>query len=123
MNSLLQSNDFHAVTNCFCPNDVVTYQCTVCGQVIAWEGTALDTCSGREIALTKRDFVDTIVCDDGAIAARIISEESGCFTSRLNITFDVTLQNRTVSCSVDNGTHASEVGIDVLTLSTGMCMI
>ena len=61
----------------------------------------------------------TVLCNDGTVAARGISVDNDCFTSQLNITFNVGLQGRTVRCSVDNGTHASQVGGDVLALSTG----
>ena len=117
-------NSFRSITDCVCPQDVVTYECTVCGLATAWEGTALGSCSGGEIALTNRDFMDpimTIICSGGTIAARGIIVEDGCFTSQLNITFNATaLQGRSVRCSVDNGTHASEVGRDMLTLTTGI---
>lgn len=117
-------NSFRPITDCVCPQDVVTYECTVCGLATAWEGTALDSCSGGEIALTNRDFMDpiqTIICSGGRIAARGISVEQGCFTSRLNIIFNATaLQGRSVRCSVDNGTHAFEVGRHILTLTTGI---
>ena len=49
---------------------------------------ALGSCSGGEIALTNRDFMDpimTIICSGGRIAARGIVVEDGCFTSQLNI--------------------------------------
>jgi hypothetical protein len=99
----------------------------VCGLATAWEGTALDSCSGGEIALTNRDFTEpimTIICSGGSIAARGLSVEDGCFTSRLNITFNSTaLQDRSVRCSVDNGTHASEVGRHILILTTGILKI
>jgi hypothetical protein len=78
---------------------------------------------GGEITLSIRDFrepIMTIICSGGKIAARGISVEDGCFTSRLNITFNTTvLQGRSVRCSVDDGTHASEIGRHILTLSTG----
>ena len=64
--------------------------------------------------------METITCNGGTVAARGISAERGCLTSQLNITFNVDLQGRTVRCSVDNGTHASVVGRDVLALSTGL---
>ena len=117
-------NSFRSITDCVCSQDVVTYECTVCGLATAWEGTALGSCSGGEIALTNRDFmapIMTIVCSGGRIAARGIIVEDGCFASQLNITFNATaLQGRSVRCSVDNGTHASEVGRDILTLTTGI---
>ena len=99
------------------------YECTVCDLATAWEGTALDSCSGGEIALTNRDFqepIQTIVCNGGAIMARGISVEDGCFISRLNVTLNATLQGRSVVCSVDNGTHAFQVGHAILALSTGI---
>ena len=117
------SNGFHAITDCSCSQDAVTYECRVCGLVTVWEGTALDSCSGSEIALTNEDFlppIRTIFCNDRTVAARGISAENGCFTSQLNITFNADLQGRTVRCSVDNGTHASQVGRDTLALSTGI---
>ena len=127
MSSLVQENTFRPITDCVCPQDVVTYECMVCGLATAWEGTALKSCSGGEIALTNRDFIEpieTIICSGGAIAARGISVEDGCFTSQLNITFNATaLQGRSVRCSVDNGTHAFEVGRHVLTRSTGIIII
>ena len=82
----------------------------------------MDTCAGGEILLTNQDFVDpkkTIDCNNGAIAVRGIDSSSTCYISRLNITFNITLQGRTVRCSVDNGTHASIVGVDSLSVSTG----
>ena len=119
----LTSGAHTLVTDCVCPQDVVTFECTICGLATAWEGTALDSCSGREITLTNRDFIEpiqTIICNGGAISARGISVKDGCFMSQLNITFNGTFQDTTVSCSVDNGTHASEVGRDILVLSRGI---
>ena len=52
--------------------------------------------------------------------ARGISARDGCFTSRLNVTFNATLQGKSVRCLVDNGTHASQVGNATLALSTGI---
>ena len=95
------------------------YECTICGLATVWEGTALDSCSGGEITLTNQDL-RTILCNGGTVAARGISAENGCFTSQLYITFNVGFQGRTVKCSVDNGTHASQVGSSIiLALSTG----
>ena len=126
VSSLIQQNTFRPITDCICQQDVVIYECTVCGRATAWEGTALESCSGGEIALTSTDFIQpiqTIICSSGAIAARGLSVEGGCFTSQLNITFNaMILQGRTVRCSVDNGTHASQIGRDVLALSTGIIL-
>ena len=61
-----------------------------------------------------------IYCNGGTVAVHGISAENGCFTSQLDIVFDTGFQGRTVRCLVDNGTHASEIGSDVLTLSIGI---
>ena len=123
VSSLPRGNNFQPITTCTCPQGIVTYECTIRGLAIAWEGTALDSCSGGEIALTNRDLMEpmqrTVICNGGTVAAHG-SVEDGCLTSQLNITFSATLQGRTVSCSVDNGTHASQIGIDVLAPSTGI---
>ena len=116
-------NSFQAVTDCICPQDVVTYECTVCDLATVWEGTALDSCSGGEIPLTNRDFqepIQTIICNGGAITARGISVKDGCFISQLNVTLNATLLGRSVVCSVDNGTHAFQVSSAILALSTGI---
>ena len=122
--SSLPENTFRPITNCTCPQDVVIYECTVCDLATAWEGTALGSCSGGEVALTSRDFmapIMTIICSGGRVAARGISVKDGCFTSQLNVTFNATaLQGTTVRCSADNGTHSSEVGRAMLTRSTGI---
>ena len=86
-----------------------------------WEGTAFD-CPSREILLTNRDFGTPTafgVCNDGDIFGRGLSMDGDCYTSELNVTFEPTLQDRTIICSVDNGTDASEVDREKLRASTG----
>ena len=85
-----------------------------------WEGTAFD-CPSREILLTNRDFGTPTafgVCNDGRIFGRGLSIDGDRYTSELNVTFQTMLESRTVVCSVDNGTHSTEVGRDVLRAST-----
>lgn len=118
----LQAENFHAITDCVCPGDVVTYECTVCGgRVTVWGGSAFQ-CANQEILLSNRNFGTSGasgVCNDGAIVGRGISAENDCYTSQLNITFTDGLQNSTIVCSVDNGTYSRAIGRDLLRKSTG----
>ena len=119
---IAQSNDFYPITNCFCPDDVVLYRCVVCGGLATvWEGSAFQCLSG-EITLTHNDFGTPNAygeCNTGAIIGRGLSIEAGCYISQLNITFSAQLQGKTVSCSVDDGRFATEIGNAVLNTSTG----
>ena len=114
--------NLHTITDCVCSNDVVTYECTICGGfATVWEGSAFD-CPSQEITLPNNNFGTPQavgVCNNGRIVARGLSMENGCYTSQLNVTFDAGLQFRAVICSADNGTHTREVGHDVLHASTG----
>ena len=112
--------DFHAVTDCVCLEEMETYECTVCGgAVTVWGGSGFQ-CSTGEILVDHRDFFSTGECNNGRIVARGISMDNGCYTSQLNLVFDVGLQGSTVICSVDNGTFSREVGTDTVRATTGI---
>ena len=115
--------NLHVITDCVCSNDVVIYECTVCRRFATlWEGSAFE-CPSREITLANTDFGTPRamgVCNDGRIVARGLSVDSGCYTSQLNVTFDAGLQDRTVICYADNGTHIKEIGRKVLLASMGI---
>lgn len=54
--SALQAENLHAITDCVCPGDVVTYECTVCGGLVTvWGGSAFQ-CAKQEIILSNRRF-------------------------------------------------------------------
>ena len=121
---MFSQNSFDAITECVCPQDVITYECTVCGGLLTvWEGSLFECASGQ-IILTNSEFgipgAAFGVCNNGAVVGRGLSIEDGCYTSQLNVTFDARLQGRVVRCSVDDGTLSSEVGRDILSMSTGM---
>ena len=101
------------------------YEGNVCGgnaTFTVWSGSVFQ-CTSGEITLSHSDFERTGnvsgVCNEGKIVGRIESAKNECYLSQLNVTFSDELQNRTVVCSVDNGTHASEIGSAVLNRSTG----
>ena len=116
---------FHRESDCICSGDIVTYQCTVCsGLATVWEGTAIENCASNsnEITSAHGNFgkpASDRECSNGRIVGRGLSVDNGCYTSQLNVTFEPGLQNRTVVCSVDDGTQSNEVGRDVLCASTG----
>ena len=116
--------NLRAVTNCVCSNDIVIYECIVCGGfATVWKGSAFDR-DCLEITLIHSHFHSGApevsgVCNNGRIVARVISVDGGCYISSLNIMFDAGLQNSTVMCISDNGTHTREIGSDVLLANTG----
>lgn len=118
-----QSNNLRTITDCTCPEDIVLYECTVCeGLATVWEGSAFQ-CLGGEITLTHSDFGTPSafgVCNSGALIGRGLSANNGCYISRLNVTFSALLQGTTISCSVDDGRIATEIGSVVLNTSTGI---
>lgn len=113
------------MTDCVCPGDVVTFECTVCSGIAAvtvWTGSGFQ-CT-NDILLRHSNFERTgnesKICNDGQVVGRIESAQSGCFISKLNVTYTDALQNSTVECSADNGTVARKIGSEVLNRSTGM---
>ena len=49
--------------------------------------------------------------------------DNGCYTSQLSVMFEPDLQNRTITCFVDNGADTNEIGRDILQISTGTSVI
>ena len=121
----LPVDNLRVVTDCVCPGDVVMYECTVCGgesTLTVWEGSGFRDCGSREIILSHPNSPGTIsgICNNGEIIGHVLSAENGCYTSQLNVTFNDQLQNSTVICSADNGTHSSEIGRLMLSRNSGM---
>lgn len=118
--------NFHNVTDCVCPQEVVTYECTVYeGSLTVWEGTALSGCNGGEIIIHHGDFGTpkargSCIRNSGEVTWKDLRMQNGSYTSQLNITFDSRLQGSTVNCSVDDGTNHYLVGRDSLRKSEGM---
>ena len=94
---------------CACPNQVLTYSCTVTGGgATIWSGTAFRCSSKRNEIILRHNRFDsgTIgVCNGGVIIARSVRVDSDNFTSQLTVNVSSGLNNRTVECiqNLDRG--------------------
>lgn len=101
-------------TGCACPGSVLTYTCTAFGGgSTLWSGTAFD-CAAHGITLrhAHEGFASKEtngVCNNGAIVGRSDGVENECYTSELNVTISLALNNKTINC-----THNSDRGIDLV---------
>ena len=119
-NSLVETH------GCVCPQDRLSYKCSVAGVeprvgTTAWRGSALAVlCSqgGGEIVLHHRSFNETRNC--GNIVVRGIQEDNSCYTSQLNVTVDPSLDNKTVECFYSNGTTTTVIGTSSIEITKGM---
>ncbi len=103
---------------CFCPDDVETYICTVVGGgVTVWSGTAFDCPPSNIIALAHALYSGGTAigtCTSGAINGNGTSLDSSgaetCYTSELSVTISANMDGQSVVCSRDN----IVIGIDFL---------
>ena len=122
--SLVQISDQHNI----CPRDTVVYQCTVCGAgATVWSGS-LFACVGDKIILRHHQFRNGSAsgeCNNGTVIAQstgVVSTDANsslsvrdCYSSQLNISTNIDMDNKTVTClRVDNIT---ETVVDTLTLT------
>ena len=118
-NSLVETH------GCVCSGDRLSYKCSVVGVeprvgTTAWRGSALAVlCSqgGGEIVLHHRSFNEGRNC--GNIVVRGIQEDSGCYTSQLNVTVDPSLDNKTVECIYSNGTTTTVIETSSIEITKG----
>ena len=106
MSNSAASNEFMPLTvRDSCPGDVLTYTCTINGSGnTIWSGTAFN-CETKmnEIILRHSQFNESGSsgnCNDGAIMAqslRVINNT--CYSSQLNVTVDLDMNNKTIQCS------------------------
>jgi hypothetical protein len=108
-----------------CPGDALSYECRVASEPgvgsTHWRGSALASqCpeTGSEIVLRHRTFTQTRSCGNFT-GQGIGMEENGCYTSQLNITVDSSLDNKTVECIYDNGTHTTVIGTSSIEIMNG----
>ena len=117
---------------CICPDDIVTYECTVIGNyggfTLWMMGDFFHCSSGKqliELAHSQLTNVQgggassTLICNDGNIAGRLIRVENGTFTSQLNITLTTDIVGRSIECAYDNGPGTSIRRVGSLNLTTG----
>ena len=110
---------------CACPDDVLTFTCTVVGPGnTIWSGTAFNCPStSNEIILRHSQFASPGTsgnCNSGTITARSLGVENDCFRSELNVTASASLNNKTVQCqhnSIASGTIT--VNETAITIASG----
>ena len=112
-----------------CPGDVLTYTCTIYGRGnTIWSGSAFD-CETKmnEIILRHSQFNKSAGssgnCNDGAITAQSLSAVNNTrFSSQLQVTVDLEMNNKTIQCA-----HSSEtitaIGVDTISVATGNSFI
>ena len=99
------------MNGCVCPRDTVTYECIVVGrprEVTVWRGSAFNCLSSNnEIVLLHQPIISNEVyyytCNNGAIAAWIISVDGNTYTSQLNVTVTPEIAGKTIECLHDDG--------------------
>ena len=111
-----------------CPGDVLTTECTVMGSesgATVWQGTALQCDdSSNEIFLIHnrfgRSYNNIQTCNNGAIVAQAVEVVDDSYTSQLNVTVTVELNNTTVECLHDTGIIVILIrSIQIIVLATG----
>ena len=108
---------------CTCPGIVVTFRCTVVGNVGAtvWRGSAIE-CPETNHELTFLHlirFTDIRGCSGGAIIGHGIDVEGNCYTSQLNVTVDTSMDGKSVECFYNNGTFANLIGNSSVAITSG----
>ena len=121
---MLTSN---AGRDCFCPRDVLTYECTVEGGIATvWSGSALGcTSSNNEIVLLHSRYKSNESSKDvkecGKAVAVGVRVENNIYTSQLNLTISSDMFGKEIICTEDTGNETQEIGVQTIT-TTGMIM-
>ena len=108
---------------CTCPNNVLTYECTVTGPgSTVWKGSAFE-CTSGEIVL-QHNLFDQMpaaagVCNGGLFVAYGIRVANNSYTSQLNVTVSHSTAGKTIQCAYDNGQHETIIGTDTVSITTG----
>ena len=113
-------------SGCACPGDILTYECTVEGELggtTVWEGTVFDCPQTYNAILLFHNHYSSVykilrACNNGAIVARLISVEGNNYTSQLNVTVTPDTAGKTIMCLYDNGRSRAIQFSTVTALST-----
>ena len=112
-------------SQCICPGDELTYECTVEGDdgATVWTGTVFDcpeTENQLELVHIRRFLNTTRGCNDGAIVGRGIRVEGGNYTSHLYITVDPSMNGKSITCLYDVDSSKMLIGNStIIILTTG----
>ena len=110
--------------NCTCPGELLRYECTAFGSgTTKWNGSAFD-CTNNRIVLRHSQFSGTGAtesCNGGAIVGYSYGNSvNDCFTSRLNVTVDSSLDGETISCAHIGGEMTTVIGIHTIIITSGI---
>ena len=98
------SNTFVEAYDCTCLGYTQIFECIICGPgSTVWQGSALQ-CQSSEISLRHSQFNSQAhgQCNDGAIVARSVGSQDGCYMSVLNVTVGQDMIDQTIECAYDN---------------------
>ena len=113
-----------ANTACSCPNDVLTFVCTVVGGGnTLWEGTAFE-CPANSIILLHSLFSSPGGASGncGDISGQSIAVEDNCYTSQVTIRVSVGFNNKSVTCIHNSGRGMIPIGGSSLTVMEGILL-
>ena len=108
-------------SDCICPGQNVTYECTVVGGLFTiWSGSVIET--GCQIVLPHSNpGTYNTLCNNRAVVSRGVEVNNNCFTSQLTVLLTLDLYQRTVQCIVDDGLSLVVIGtVQLLTMITGI---
>ena len=118
--------------SCICPEDVVTYECTVMSgshgaTIFRGNPSSFYDCTGdsnnpTEIVFHHSQFNNSLqsTCNNGTVVGQSLSNDGTYHKSQLNITVTSELIGDTIKCVHDNGTHRDIVGQSKMN-NTGTC--
>lgn len=111
------------VQQCTCLGFQLVYECTVMGEAGAtvWTGSIFQCPStGNTITLRHSAFNQMRGCNQGAIIGYGVNTQNGCYTSQINITTSLSMNNKTVECVYNNGSTTSVIGTSVVIVISGI---
>ena len=120
--SLLAENDEFIVLNnsCTCEGYNQVYECRVTeGGTTLWTGAVFDCSSSSNELILFHTSSDMKVCNNGAIAGRIVRAENNTYVSQLIISVSTITVGTNISCSHETGSSTKLIGTSILTLTTG----
>ena len=113
-----------SMNGCVCPGDILTYECTVVGELsTVWTGNAFFCQSkNNEITLLHSRFESengtSNSCNNGAIVGRSFGVQGNNYTSQLSVTITPETAGKTIICIGDDGTTTMLI-FSLLIPSTG----
>lgn len=113
---------------CACPGNVVVYECTVQGGLsTVWRGSAFDCNDNNNIIILHHVWFGTETavgeCNNNNIVGRGLRTENSSFTSRLYVTICPQFNNKTIECTIHEGSTLTSIGSYTLNVTTGIIIV